>query len=120
MIWVITENISHLSIKVTKSKSKTKKNEFITKQIKRLRNKFVSLLIDRACGNFAFVCQSHYADFLINELVLNNLNNITSTFTKVTKPVDNIASENISSLKNETNLYVTYINEHFSNIYWNR
>ena len=44
---------------------------------------------------------------------LNNLNNITSTYTKPTKP-----SQNASFLKSEFNLKVTKINKKLPNIYW--
>ena len=42
-----------------------------------LHNKFVPS--DKASSNAAFISQMHYAQDLINELGLNNVNNITST-----------------------------------------
>ena len=55
---------------------------------------------------------------MINELGLNNVNNVTSTDTKATKPVDKIVSENTSFLKNELNLEVPEISKNLSNINW--
>lgn len=40
-----------------------------------LLNKFAAVLIERASGNAAFICQQHYVQDLINELGLNSLNN---------------------------------------------
>ena len=114
MISAIDEKISHISTKVTTEKSKITlilKNKIITEESKILHNKFVAFPIDKYDGNVDFVCQRHYAQVLINELSLNNSNNITSTDTKATKPVDKIVSENISFLKNKINLEVTDINK---------
>ena len=47
-----------------------------------LRNTFGVVPIDKASGNVAFVWQKHYDQVFINELALNNVNNITSTYTK--------------------------------------
>ena len=55
---------------------------------------------------------------MINELGLNNVNNVTSTYTKATKQVDRIFPENISFLKNELNLEVPEISKNLSNINW--
>lgn len=68
-----------------------------------LHKNFV-VLIDNVSGNVAFICQMPYAQALINELGLNNLNNTTHTFTKTTKLVEKVVSENMSFLKNEFNL----------------
>ena len=39
-----------------------------------VHNKFVVVQIDRATGNIVFVRHRHYAQVLINELCLNNVN----------------------------------------------
>ena len=56
-----------------------------------LHNKFYVVPLDKASGNVAFICQRHYAQDLINELGLNNVNNI-STYSKAIKPADKIVS----------------------------
>lgn len=79
MISVIDEKLSNLSIKVTTEEIKNTvklKYEIITKKLKMLHKKFV-VLIDKVSGNIAFICQMLYAQALINELGLNNLNNTT-------------------------------------------
>ena len=76
-----------------------------------LYNKFPVVLIDKVSGNAAFVCQRHHAQLLISEIALNHVNNIHSTFTKVTKPVGKIVSENTSLLKNKLSDEVTVINK---------
>ena len=70
----------------------------IPEQLKIQRNKFVVFHIDEAYVTTAFFCQRHYTQVLINGPGLNNVNNITSTCMKVTKPVDKIVSEFIISL----------------------
>ena len=45
-----------------------------------LHNKFVVILNGKASGNVSFVCQKNYAQVLINELDLNNISDITSTY----------------------------------------
>ena len=62
--------------------------------------------IDKGRGNVAFVCQRQYTQVLINERVLNNINSITSAYTKATKTVDKILSENTSFPKNKFNLEI--------------
>lgn len=76
-----------------------------------LYNKFPVVLIDKVSGNAVFVCQRHHAQLLISEIALNHVNNIHSTFTKVTKPVGKIVSENTSLLKNKLSDEVTVINK---------
>lgn len=103
MISVIDEKLSNLSTKVTTEKIKNTvklKDEIITKKLKMLHKKFV-VLIDNVSGNVAFICQMPYVQALINEL---GLNNTTQTFTKTTKLVEKVVSENMSFLKNEFNL----------------
>lgn len=106
MISVIDEKLSNLSTKVTTEKIKNTvklKDEIITKKLKMLHKQFV-VLIDNVSGNVAFICQMPYVQALINELGLNNLNNTTQTFTKTTKLVEKVVSEDMSFLKNEFNL----------------
>ena len=77
-----------------------------------LHNKFVVVVRnDKASGNVVFVCQRHYAQFLTDELGLNNVNNITSTYTKVNKPLDETVADNTSFLKRKFSFEVTEINE---------
>ena len=70
----------------------------IPEQFKIRRNKFVVFHIDEAYVTTVFFCQRHYTQVFINGPGLNNVNNITSTCMKVTKPVDKIVSEFIISL----------------------
>ena len=49
-----------------------------------LHNKLIVVPNDKVSGNVVFVCHGHYAQFLINELGVNNVNNITSTYTEAT------------------------------------
>ena len=71
-----------------------------------LHNKFLVVPIDKASGNVAFICQRHYAQVLVNELGLNNVNNITSMHATVTEALDKTISEKASFLKNKFNLDV--------------
>ena len=79
-----------------------------------LHNKFLVVPIDKASGNVAFICQRHYAQVLVNELGLNNVNNITSMHAAVTEALDKTISEKASFLKNKFNLDVMDI----KNVYW--
>ena len=69
-------------------------------------------------------CQRHYAQAFISKLGLNNVNNVTSSYRKPTKPLDEIPpktekiSEKTAFLKNKFNIDVTEINEKLPNIYW--
>ena len=72
----------------------------MTDDFKMLHNKFVVVPIDKASSNVVFICQRHYAQVLISERGLNNVNNITSMYTKLTEPVDKTVSGNTSFLKN--------------------
>ena len=47
-----------------------------------------------ANSNVVFICQKNFAQVLINELGLNDVNNITATYTKASKMISNIVSEN--------------------------
>lgn len=49
----------------------------------------MSLLINLTIGKLVFVCQREYVEVLINELGLNYVNNINSTYTRATKPGEN-------------------------------
>ena len=51
-------------------------------------NTFVVVPIDKTNGNIVFGCQRHYAQVSINELDLNNVNNLTSTYMKETAGKD--------------------------------
>lgn len=108
MISAINENINHLLTKVTTGKGKSilkVKDKIITEELKILHNKFV-VLINKASANFAFVYQIYYAQVLVNEPGLNNVDN-TTTYMKATKQEDKILSD--STLKNKFNLQVTQI-----------
>lgn len=108
MISAINENINHLLTKVTTGKGKSilkVKDKIITEELKILHNKFV-VLINKASANFAFVYQIYYAQVLVNEPGLNNVDN-TTTYMKATKQEDKILSDN--TLKNKFNLQVTQI-----------
>ena len=50
-----------------------------------LHNKSFVVPIGKTSSNVAFVCQRHYAQVLINELVLNNVNNMPSALQKQLK-----------------------------------
>ena len=54
-----------------------------------LHNKFEVVPIDKTSGNVDFVCIIHSAQVLIKELRLDILNDITLTYPKPTKPIDN-------------------------------
>ena len=70
----------------------------IPEQFKMQHNKFAVFHIDEAYVATTFFCQRHYAQVFISGPGLNNVNNIISTYMKVTKPVDKIVSEFIISL----------------------
>lgn len=79
-----------------------------------LHNKFFIVLIDKASGNVAFICQRYYAQVFINELSLNNVNNITR-YKKATKPLDKYVA---SFLKSKFHLVVAEINKNLPHRYW--
>ena len=74
----------------------------ITEEFKMLHKKCCHYI--QATGHAAFGCQRHYAQVLITEFDLDNVNSITPTFTKATKPVRKIVPKNTSSLKNKFNI----------------
>lgn len=57
-----------------------------------LYNKFVIVLIYKVIGNISFLFEKLYAEILINERDLNNVNNNIATYTKGIKPIDKIFS----------------------------
>ena len=121
MISAVHEKFSHLSTKVTPEKSKNTvkpKDTEIAEELKMLHCQTAAVPIHKARGNLAFVCWRHYAQVLINELALINVNSTTSTHIKATKPVDKNASDITSFLKEKYNLEVTSINKKPPNIYW--
>lgn len=65
--------------------------------------------IDKTSINVAFVCHRHDAQALINELGLNNIRNITSTYMKATKQVDKVALDKKSFVRNKLHLEVIEI-----------
>ena len=81
-----------------------------------LHNTFVIACIYKASGDVAFVCQSHYPEILINELDLNNVSIIKTTYMKVIKPKGNILSDNTLFFKNKFNVAVTEFNKKLFNL----
>ena len=81
------------------------------KELKTLHKKFVVVPIDKTSGNVAFVCQRHYTQFLITELGLNNVNNITVTYMNAVKRLSKTELDNTSFLKNKFNLEVNETNK---------
>ena len=64
---------------MTTENSKNKsglKDKRITEESKLLHNKSVVASVDNVSGNVPFVCKRHYAQVVINELGLNNVNTI--------------------------------------------
>ena len=55
---------------------------------------------------------------MINELGLNTVNNIASTYMKSLKPVEKIVSNNASILKYKFDREVIAVNKKLLNIYW--
>ena len=89
--------------------------------MKLLHNKFLYVpidKIDKTRREVACACQMHLAQVLINELDLNKVNTIRSTYVKAIKQVEKIVSDNISFLKIAFNLDVNEINNKLRNIYW--
>ena len=70
----------------------------ITDELKLLPKLFVVAPIKKASGNVVFFHQRYYAQVLINELGLNNVNIIASTNMKATKTVAKIVSDDTSFL----------------------
>ena len=66
-----------------------------------LCNKFIIVPISKAGSNFAFICQRHYAQVLINELCLNAVKNIALTYMKSSKPVEKLVSNKKNFLKSK-------------------
>ena len=82
-----------------------------------LHDKFVDVPIDKACGNVAFICQKHYAQVLVNELGLNNVSNIKSTYLMAIKAVNKVVSDNALFLKNKFNLEINKLNKNLPDTY---
>ena len=115
----VDERIQHLSKQSTTTSNKqVLKDKNIIKDLQTLHNKFVIVPIDKASGNVAFICQRHYANVLIKELGLENTDNTSPTYMKVSKPINNIVSANKTFLKNKFNLEVSECNHRLPNIYW--
>ena len=57
-----------------------------------LYNKFVIVLIYKVIGNTSFLFEKFYAEILINERDLNNVNNNIATYMKGIKRIDKIFS----------------------------
>ena len=69
----------------TRSTSISKDSNF-AKYLCLLHDKYVIVSADKAPNNIVFVCKSHYIDFLIKELGIDNsLGNPTNTPTTLTK-----------------------------------
>ena len=97
MISATDEKVTHISTKLITENSKNTlkvKDNIINEKLKMLQNKFIIVPIDKASDNVVFLYQTHYAQVLINEFGLNNVNSISSTQTKATKVVDKIVSQN--------------------------
>ena len=95
MISATDEKVSHISTKLITENSKNTlkvKDNIINEKLKMLQNKFI--IVPKASDNVVFLYQTHYAQVLINEFGLNNVNSISSTQTKATKVVDKIVSQN--------------------------
>ena len=74
------------------------KYEIFSEELKILQKKRFVVSTDKVSDN-AFISQSSYDQVLINELGLNNVSNITWTYTKTTKPIEMFVAENILFLK---------------------
>lgn len=72
------------------------KDTIITEELRMLHIKFVVALMDKRSFS---VIQRHYAHVLINDLCLNYIHNITSTYMKAITPVNKTVSDNTSFLK---------------------
>ena len=83
-----------------------------------LYKKFVVVPIGKTSVNVDFSFQRCYAQFFINELGLDNVHNIRSTYKKAIKPVHKIVSDNKSFLKYKLNLEVITINKNLPITYW--
>ena len=95
------------------------KETAIANELKHLHKKYVIVPIDKANGNVAFICQRHYAQVLIDELGINNINNNkTNTYINVTKSAEKIIADNTSFLKQKFKLEVDKTNQKLPNIYW--
>ena len=77
------------------------RNKIITEELRIIHNKFVVVSIDKASGNFAFVCQRPYSQVLISELGLASTITITARYMKRIRSVDKIVSGDTAFLKNK-------------------
>ena len=72
--------------------------------------------IDKTSINVAFVCHRHDSHALMNELGLNNIRYITSTYMKATKQVDKVVLDQISFVRNKLHLEVIEIKKKIINL----
>ena len=93
------------------------RDKIITEELLLLHNKFVFVPIDKASSYVHFVCQRQFAQVLISEVGLNNVNTIRSRHMKTIK-LEKIVSDNTSFLTNKLNLEISKTNKKFPFIYW--
>jgi hypothetical protein len=89
----------------------------VAKHLSLLHEKYVIVSADKVPNNIVFVCKSHYIDYLIKELCIDNaLSNPTYTPTTLTKEeiLDNhrsvLCSFGISTIDEELDLPTGFLN----------
>ena len=76
------------------------KQHSIKNQLKDLHSRYVITPIDKASNNVAFICKRHYAQVLVDELGLINLQNPTPTYVKVNnRNNNNIINKHLKDIK---------------------
>ena len=84
--WLIQIRIKKLSESMSTRSTSIFKDPNVAKHLSLLRDKYVIVPTDKAPNNLVFVCKSHYIDFLIKELGIDNsFGNPTYSPTTLTK-----------------------------------
>ena len=85
--------------------------------LENIQNQFVVVPIDKAASNIALVCKRFYAQVLVSELGLDNVN-ICSTYEKINFSAKEIIDKDCETLDKTFNLSVSEDSKKLPHIYW--
>jgi hypothetical protein len=76
------------------------KQHSVKNQLKDLHSRYVITPIDKASNNVAFICKRYYAQVLVDELGLNNLQNPTPTYVTINnRNTNKIVNKHLKDIK---------------------
>ena len=86
------------------------------KCLSELQEKYVIVPIDKASNNVAFICKRFYASKLCEELGMTGP--VSSTYTQVNRPIEEVIKQHCSKLKEHFNLTTDDNMQTLPDIYW--